>query len=86
MGMLARLSMTALIALSPCAGADIEGIVVGVSDGDTLTVLDTAREPHKVRLAGIDAPEKGQLFASRSKRSLSACAFGRNVRLHPTVD
>jgi endonuclease YncB( thermonuclease family) len=80
MGKLTRLSFASiLMAVAPFARADVEGIVVRVSDGDTLTVLDSARMQHKVRLAGIDAPEKGQPFASRSKQSLSECAFGRNA-------
>lgn len=80
MGKLARLSVASIIiTLAPLVRADIEGTVVGVSDGDTLTVLDSARLQHKVRLAGIDAPEKGQPFGTRAKQSLSECAFGRNV-------
>jgi len=82
MGQLGRLSIASiLIAVAPFGRADIEGTVVSVSDGDTLTILDTARVQHKVRLAGIDAPEKGQPFGNRSKHSLSECAFGRSVSI-----
>jgi endonuclease YncB( thermonuclease family) len=49
--------------------------VVGVSDGDTITVLDDAKVQHKIRFAGIDAPEKGQPFGERSKQNLSALVF-----------
>jgi endonuclease YncB( thermonuclease family) len=49
----------------------IAGRVVGVSDGDSITVLDTYKVQHKIRLAGIDAPEKAQAFGNRSKESLS---------------
>lgn len=59
--------------------AIIEGRVVGVADGDTLTVLDSANTPHKIRLAGIDAPEKKQAFGARSKQSLSDLVFDRQV-------
>lgn len=55
------------------------GRVVGVSDGDTVTVLDTSMVPHKVRLSGIDAPEKKQPFGQRSKESLSNIVFDRWV-------
>ena len=48
----------------------ITGRVVGVADGDTITVLDTDKVQHKIRLAGIDAPEKKQAFGNRSKESL----------------
>ena len=57
------------------------GRVVGVTDGDTVTVLDAAKAQHKVRLAGIDAPEKGQPFGERSKENLSRLVFGRDVRV-----
>lgn len=54
--------------------------VVGVTDGDTLTVLSEGR-PVKVRLANIDAPEKKQPFGARSKQSLSDLCFGREATL-----
>jgi endonuclease YncB( thermonuclease family) len=53
--------------------------VVGVSDGDTVTLLDHAKTQYKIRLHGIDAPEKGQEFGERSKESLSRLAFSREV-------
>ena len=53
--------------------------MVGVADGDTLTVLDGKNEPHKIRLSGIDAPEKSQTYGQRSKQSLSALAYSRSV-------
>ena len=53
--------------------------MVGVSDGDTITVLDDSKTQHKVRFAGIDAPEKGQAFGERSKQSLSALVFQKRV-------
>lgn len=40
----------------------IEGRVVSVHDGDTITVLHGAKTQHKIRLAGIDAPESNQAF------------------------
>lgn len=61
------------------AQAGLVGRVVGVSDGDTLTVLDDAKRQHKMRLSGIDAPESGQAFGNRSKQSLSDCAFGKHA-------
>jgi endonuclease YncB( thermonuclease family) len=51
--------------------ATIEGRVVAVADGDTVTVLDDSHTRHKIRLTGIDAPEKKQAFGMRSKQSLS---------------
>ena len=58
------------------AAQAVTGRAVGVSDGDTITLLDADKHQHKVRLAGIDAPESGQAFG-RSKQTLSDCAFGK---------
>lgn len=60
----------------------LQGTVVGISDGDTITVLDGGKVQHKIRLAGIDAPEKSQAFGDRSKQHLSNLVFGKAV----TVD
>lgn len=71
----------ALFLLALPAYADISGRVIGVSDGDTLTVLDVDQVQHKVRLAGIDAPEKKQAFGQKSKEALSDCAYGQQVEV-----
>lgn len=69
-----------LLAFSAIAQADlITGRVVGVTDGDTITILDNTNTQHKIRLAGIDAPEKNQAFGTASKRSLSDMVFGKQV-------
>ena len=47
---------------------NLEGQVVKVSDGDTITVLDSNKTQHKVRLAGIDAPEKSRILAMLPKK------------------
>lgn len=60
--------------------ADIEGRVVGIADGDTLTVLHQ-REQTKVRLAEIDAPEKAQPFGQRSRQSLADLCAHQPVRV-----
>lgn len=52
--------------------------VIGVSDGDTLTLL-VDRKPLKVPLANIDAPEKAQAFGNVSRQSLSALCFGKEA-------
>lgn len=69
----------ALFLAEPLSAATLEGRVVGVADGDTLTVLDKGRRQHKIRLAGIDAPEKRQDFGQRSKQSLSELAYRQDV-------
>lgn len=52
-----------------------------MSDGDTITVLDASRKTHKIRLAGIDAPEKGQPFGQRSKQSLSDLVYRQRAQV-----
>lgn len=58
--------------------SEMQGKVVGVSDGDTVTVL-SSNETFKIRLAGIDAPEKKQAFGTRAKQKLSELVFGKMV-------
>lgn len=60
-------------------GETIAGRVVGVSDGDTLTILDGSNTQYKIRLAAIDAPEKAQPFGQRGKQKLSEICFGKNA-------
>jgi endonuclease YncB( thermonuclease family) len=70
----------ALCAAAPFAAADtLQGVVVAIQDGDTLTLLDEGNTQHRVRLAGIDAPEKGQPFGQRSKEELSSLVYRREV-------
>jgi endonuclease YncB( thermonuclease family) len=72
--------LTLTIAAASTAGAaDYESRVAAVQDGDTVTVLDSANREHRVRLAGIDAPEKNQTFGRRASRALSDYAFRRDV-------
>ncbi|QZA79555.1 thermonuclease family protein [Deefgea tanakiae] len=61
------------------AQQQLSGQVIGVSDGDTATILTADRKPVKIRLAQIDAPEKAQAFGERSKQSLSDLIYGKNV-------
>src|SRR3954447_24317753 len=68
-----------LLLTRPALAADFPARVVGVSDGDTLTVLTAEKTQVKVRLHGIDAPETGQDFGSRAKQAASELAFGKTV-------
>jgi micrococcal nuclease len=56
--------------------------VVGVSDGDTLTALDESNTRHKVRLHGIDAPEIGQPFGTKSREALGRLTMKKTATLH----
>jgi endonuclease YncB( thermonuclease family) len=63
------------------------GRVVSIADGDTLTILDTSNQQHRIRLNGVDAPEKAQAFGNVSKQNLARLAFGRGaVADCPKVD
>lgn len=57
----------------------IEGTVIEVSDGDTLTLVDSEKRRHKIRLVGIDAPEIKQEFGPESKQHLSELVLNRAV-------
>lgn len=73
-----------LIALvvSSASAEQLTGRVVSIADGDTVTVLDASNQQHKIRLAGIDSPEKKQPYGERSKQHLASLVFNRTV----TVD
>jgi endonuclease YncB( thermonuclease family) len=68
------------LAATIAASEPITARVIGITDGDTITVL-VARETIKVRLADIDAPEHGQPWGSRSKQSLSELCADAQARL-----
>ncbi len=70
----------ALIAAQALA-TDFTGRVVGVSDGDTITVLSKGK-PVRIRLHGIDCPEKRQAFGNRAKQATSKLVFGQTVTVH----
>ena len=69
----------ALWCLTVCADV-LERRVVAVADGDTIMLLDSNRQQHTIRLAGIDAPEKAQPYGQRSKQHLSDLAFGKGAK------
>lgn len=62
----------------------LQGLVVRVSDGDSITVLDADKRQHKIRLQGIDAPEKAQAFGQKSKESLANMVYQKTVQVHWT--
>ncbi len=74
----------ALLVLALVAAASAETLtarVVGITDGDTITVLISGKQQSVVRLAGIDAPEHEQAFGSASEQHLAALISGKNVNL-----
>ena len=68
-----------MLAALPAWAETLHGKVVGVADGDTLTILSPNSTQTRIRLFGIDAPEKSQAFGHKSKVSLSDLVFGRDV-------
>ncbi len=75
--------ITVILVAALCLGAapktkEFSGKVVGVSDGDTITVLVKKTEK-KVRMLGIDAPESTQAFGAVAKQYLSSIVFGKEV-------
>lgn len=77
-----RLILLFGLLFSTLASADAyTGRVVGVADGDTVTVLDDSNTQHKVRLAGIDAPEKKQPYGQVSKQHLASLVFAKTVTI-----
>ena len=65
------------------AAETFTGKVVAITDGDTLTVV-VDRQQVKVRLEGIDTPEKGQPFGTKAKEALGKLVFGKDVAVRST--
>jgi micrococcal nuclease len=76
---LSWLFLVALLAPLQTFAATLTGKVVKVADGDTITIL-VGTERHRIRLQGIDAPERKQPFGRASGRSLSALVAGKQLR------
>jgi endonuclease YncB( thermonuclease family) len=81
--------VVALAVLTACAAEPpqaqptvVDGRVVGVADGDTIRVLDAQKHEFRIRLEGIDSPEKGQPFGDAARDATSRLAFGKQVRVH----
>lgn len=68
----------------PVAESQLRGDVVGVSDGDTLTVLVDKRQV-RVRLAYVDAPERGQAFGQKAKQALADLCIRQRAIVTPVV-
>lgn len=63
----------------PSLSHALTGKVVSVADGDTITILDSAKNQHKIRLYGIDTPEKAQAYGNVAKKHTSKLVYGKTV-------
>ena len=79
---LIRLVPIVLLVTGLLSAQDFIAKCVGVTDGDTITVL-VGLEQMKIRLGGIDTPETGQDFANRAKQFTSRLVFGKHVHILP---
>lgn len=73
------IAMVLWVLSGPALAETVTGKVVGIADGDTLSLLDHRNKRHKIRLQGIDAPEKRQAWGRRSMQDLAALAFHKEV-------
>jgi endonuclease YncB( thermonuclease family) len=73
------LIVASLLVANISSADSLQGRVVGIADGDTVTVLDNFNTQWKIRLMGIDAPEKKQAFGNKSKQHLTDLVFNKEV-------
>jgi endonuclease YncB( thermonuclease family) len=78
---LALLLLLCLLTGSPARAADLLGRVVGLADGDTLTLLTAERRQVRIRLGEIDTPESRQPYGARAQQALSELVFGKDIRV-----
>jgi len=78
------IGISLLVILAPfvsgCFATEITGKVVAIADGDTITVLQNKTQ-YKIRLYGIDTPEKAQDFGRRAKQFTSDLVYGKHVKV-----
>lgn len=78
-----RLLIIFFLVFAGLLSAEIQtGLCVGVSDGDTITMLTRSKEQIKVRLHGIDAPESRQDFGLQAREKLSSLLYGKQLTVY----
>jgi endonuclease YncB( thermonuclease family) len=75
-------ALAALVAFTLVAQEPYSAPVIGIADGDTISVLYNGQR-ERIRLWGIDAPEKRQVFGTKAKRFMADLAFGKTVSVQP---
>ncbi len=81
-----KIIMVLVILFLPVFCFAIEGKVVGAADGDTVMVLTPDKQQIKVRLYGVDCPEKAQDYGQKAKQFTSSMIFGKTVDLETVGD
>lgn len=79
-----KIVFSLLLFITACTISDkatLDGKVIGISDGDTFTLLTNSKEQVKIRLYGIDCPKKAQDYGSVARQGLSNLIFGQQVRI-----
>ena len=77
--------MLLVLACSTSLAETVEGLVIGIADGDTFTLLTADQRQVKIRVAEIDAPERGQPYASRSRQQLANLIFKKDLTVRVQV-
>jgi len=70
-----------LFCIQLASAESFECKVIGVSDGDTITVIDANKNEFKIRLSEIDTPEKSQAFGAQAKKALADKVFGQVITI-----
>ncbi len=74
------LVLAAALSASACAQT-LTGRIIHVSDGDTVTLLTKDNASLRIRVSGIDAPEKKQAWGARSRQAMMRCAYGKTAKV-----
>ena len=79
-------TLSVLLLPVPLNAQTITGKVISVADGDTITILDEGKQQTKIRLYGIDTPEKAQAFGKKAKKFTASLTAGKqaNVTVYDT--
>jgi endonuclease YncB( thermonuclease family) len=80
--MLRRKALLVILVLAfPTVCHALTGKVISIADGDTITILDNTKTQHKIRLYGIDTPEKKQVFGKAAKKYTASLTAGKTVNV-----
>ncbi|MDR1659822.1 MAG: thermonuclease family protein [Desulfovibrio sp.] len=73
----------AITTAAHAASPSYQARVVSIQDGDSITLLDAGKRQVKIRLYGIDCPEKGQPYGNRARQATADAVMGKTVNVHP---